>query len=65
MPMIMWSGPRIERIIKNLRCIFGAHDWKRAVRFLGNTGTQQCRRCGAKRDVVLRPRRELTPKAGV
>jgi hypothetical protein len=35
------------------------------VRFLGNTGSQTCRRCGAKRDVVLRPRRDLAPKGGV
>lgn len=40
----------------------GKHDWKRAVRFLGNTGSQTCRRCGVKRDVMLRPRRTLAPK---
>jgi hypothetical protein len=50
---------------KQMYCWLTNHDWKRAVRFLGNTGSQTCRRCGAKRDVVLRPRRDLAPKGGV
>lgn len=62
MSMITLSS-RVTRTIRGLRCLFGAHDWKRAVRFLGNSGSQTCRRCGAKRDVTLRSRRDLAPKA--
>ena len=55
-----WLGMRYLRV----SCVVRRHDWKRAVRFLGNTGTQQCRRCGAKRDVTLKPRRALAAKGG-
>lgn len=54
-----------DKLIRGFKCyVLRSHDWKRAVRFLGNTGSQTCRRCGAKRDVTLRPRRDLAPKAG-
>lgn len=42
-----------------LTCVVRGHDWKRAVRFLGNDGTQTCRRCGTKRNVKLRPIRDI------
>ena len=57
--------PTLEQLLLRARCTLRGHTWKRAKRFLGNSGAQSCKRCGAKRDVVLRPRRELTPKAGV
>lgn len=61
--------PTVKQLIERARCMLrgrtlSGHDWKRAVRFLGNSGTQTCRRCGAKRDVTLRPRRDLAPTAG-
>lgn len=39
-------------------CALGGHQWKRAKRFLGNDGTQKCKRCAETRTVTLRPRRE-------
>lgn len=36
----------------------GKHDWKRAVRVLGNEGKQSCRYCAATRRVTLRARRQ-------
>lgn len=39
------------------RATRGRHDWKRALRTLGNQGVKQCRYCGTTREVTLRPRR--------
>lgn len=39
-------------------CLIGAHEWKRAMRYLGNEGTQKCKHCTAKRQVKLRPRKQ-------
>lgn len=54
--------PMVEQLVLRARCILRGHAWKRAVRFLGNSGSQTCRRCGTRRDVTLRPRRDLAPK---
>ena len=42
----------------------GAHDWKRAVRTLGNSGRQACRLCRASQLVELRPRRQPIARTG-
>ena len=49
---------------KRIKCVVRGHQWKRAVRFLGNTGTQTCRRCATKRNVELRPRRQPIARTG-
>lgn len=44
----------IINIIRRVRCEFGLHDWKRAVRKSENVGMQVCRRCPEFRNVTLR-----------
>ena len=45
-----------RRWIRRALCFAGYHEWKRAVRMLGNDGTQRCKHCDAKRIVKMRPR---------
>ena len=48
MPQILTDWTR------KLACLVGQHDWKRAMRISDRRGTQVCKRCGARRECVLR-----------
>jgi hypothetical protein len=48
--------------IRRALCLARLHEWKRAVRMLGNDGTQTCKHCPATRRVKMRPRATLTAK---
>ena len=50
------------QLLTRARCWLRLHDWKRARRLLGNSGSQTCRYCGATRAVTLRPRRSLVAR---
>lgn len=54
----------LSKLRARLVCAARSHDWKRAVRSLdvrfadgtASNGTRTCRRCGATRAVLLRPK---------
>ena len=49
--------------IRRALCFAGYHEWKRAVRMLGNEGTQTCKHCGVTRQVKMRPRAAFKSRA--
>lgn len=49
-----------KRWIRRALCLASLHEWKRAVRTLGNDGSQHCKHCNERRSVKMRPRPTLT-----
>lgn len=47
---------KLKELIRYILCGFGAHEWKRAKRTFGNSGTQECKHCAKVRAVTLRAR---------
>jgi hypothetical protein len=54
-----------KKWIRRALCLAGLHEWKRAVRMLGNDGTQTCKHCPATRRVKMRPRATLSASRSV
>ena len=46
--------------IRRALCFAGFHEWKRAVRMLGNEGTRTCKHCPTTTQVKMRPRAPIS-----